>query len=293
LKKYFEKFGRVHFVKLANPTAERPMMAFIRMETPQSQKKLLDYQGLHQIEGCEIEVHPPQRRIFIGRIPDEITTSELLRFFGDEARKINPAAYAVDVYRPMPYRQFAFAVFGEIGNVAEIIARKKDLVMNGAPLTCSYFPFSVDGSMPESAIVEFEANNNGTPALKQLKDVDIKPLFARKISELAASEPSKARSLESIASEVEFVMSLMLKEREQNSQTTICQLLDIINVEFMSTTEDKLRKYLGVQSSVFLLCKAMLIGVPNEAANSNNTEPPTHIELGNYFKTDMVGESTE
>lgn len=38
----------------------------------------------------------------------EMSSSELLRYFADEARQYNPDAYVVDVYRPIPVLPGAF-----------------------------------------------------------------------------------------------------------------------------------------------------------------------------------------
>lgn len=57
----------------------------------------------------------------MGRLQEKTTSLILKDFFTEEAKKIEPNAYVIDVYIPKPFRAFAFLTLSSISVAKHLI----------------------------------------------------------------------------------------------------------------------------------------------------------------------------
>lgn len=236
LRNYFQQFGPIAFVRVCKykevaklAKTGRRNLAYFRMETIQAQKKILEQQ-FFTLEEHKVEVQIPANRVFIGRVPDGTTPNNLVRYMAQEIAKIDPAAYCIDAYFPLPYRQFAFCTVGGQLMAAKL-ALKADFLFNGTSITVA----SCHSETEEAAEQAFEQK------MKRLVELN---------------ELARVRSMQNISVEIKFILQLLSKMRKFENPIS---LLMQINNEFLKCSEEKLRNYLFVQDHVLDICKLIAL----------------------------------
>lgn len=142
MKSYFEQYGEVVMVQVkTDPKSGKSRgFGFVRFAKSSIQNKLLSMR--HFIDGRYCDVRVPlskaeaeqtkaaqlSRKIFVGRLPDNITTDDLRNHFSEYGT-------LTDVFIPKPFRNFAFVTFGT-SDMAQSIFKHKH-VIKGAPVQIS------------------------------------------------------------------------------------------------------------------------------------------------------------
>lgn len=142
MKNYFEQYGEVSMVQVkTDPKSGKSRgFGFVRFTKSSIQNKLLTMR--HFIDGRWCDVRVPlskaeaeatkaaqlSRKIFVGRLPDNITTDDLRNHFSEYGT-------LTDVFIPKPFRNFAFVTFGT-SDMAQSIFKHKH-VIKGAPVQIS------------------------------------------------------------------------------------------------------------------------------------------------------------
>lgn len=119
MRNYFEQYGEVSMVQVkTDPKSGKSRgFGFVRFAKSSIQNKLLSMR--HFIDGRWCDVRIPlskaeaeatrqahlSRKIFVGRLPDDITTDDLRNHFSEYGT-------LTDVFIPKPFRNFAFVTFG-------------------------------------------------------------------------------------------------------------------------------------------------------------------------------------
>lgn len=142
MKSYFEQYGEVVMVQVkTDPKSGKSRgFGFVRFAKSSIQNKLLTMR--HFIDGRWCDVRVPlskaeaeatkaaqlSRKIFVGRLPDNITTDDLRNHFSEYGT-------LTDVFIPKPFRNFAFVTFGT-SDMAQSIFKHKHII-KGSPVTIS------------------------------------------------------------------------------------------------------------------------------------------------------------
>lgn len=142
MKSYFEQYGEVVMVQVkTDPKSGKSRgFGFVRFAKSSIQNKLLSMR--HFIDGRWCDVRVPlskaeaeaskaaqlSRKIFVGRLPDSITTDDLRNHFSEYGT-------LTDVFIPKPFRNFAFVTFGT-SDMAQSIFKHKH-VIKGTPIQIS------------------------------------------------------------------------------------------------------------------------------------------------------------
>lgn len=142
MKNYFEQYGEVSMVQVkTDPKSGKSRgFGFVRFAKSSIQNKLLSMR--HFIDGRWCDVRVPlskaeaeatkaaqlSRKIFVGRLPDNITTDDLRNHFSEYGT-------LTDVFIPKPFRNFAFVTFGT-SDMAQSIFKHKH-VIKGSPVQIS------------------------------------------------------------------------------------------------------------------------------------------------------------
>lgn len=142
MKSYFEQYGEVVMVQVkTDPKSGKSRgFGFVRFAKSSIQNKLLSMR--HFIDGRWCDVRVPlskaeaeatkaaqlSRKIFVGRLPDNITTDDLRNHFSEFGT-------LTDVFIPKPFRNFAFVTFGT-SDMAQSIFKHKH-VIKGTPIQIS------------------------------------------------------------------------------------------------------------------------------------------------------------
>lgn len=142
MKSYFEQYGEVVMVQVkTDPKSGKSRgFGFVRFAKSSIQNKLLSMR--HFIDGRWCDVRVPlskaeaeatkaaqlSRKIFVGRLPDNITTDDLKSHFSEYGT-------LTDVFIPKPFRNFAFVTFGT-SDMAQSIFKHKH-VIKGSPVQIS------------------------------------------------------------------------------------------------------------------------------------------------------------
>ena len=142
MRLYFAQYGEVVMVQVkADPKSGKSRgFGFVRFAKSSIQNKLLSMR--HFIDGrwCDVKVPMSKaeadvskaaqlsRKIFVGRLPDNITTEDLRSHFSEYGT-------LTDVFIPKPFRNFAFVTFGT-SDMAQSIFNHKH-VINGTPVQIS------------------------------------------------------------------------------------------------------------------------------------------------------------
>lgn len=142
MKSYFEQYGEVVMVQVkTDPKSGKSRgFGFVRFAKSSIQNKLLSMR--HFIDGRWCDVRVPlskaeaeatkaaqlSRKIFVGRLPDNITTDDLRSHFSEYGT-------LTDVFIPKPFRNFAFVTFGT-SDMAQSIFKHKH-VIKGSPVQIS------------------------------------------------------------------------------------------------------------------------------------------------------------
>lgn len=142
MRRYFEQYGEVVMVQVkTDPKSGKSRgFGFVRFAKSSIQNKLLPIR--HFIDGRWCDVRVPlskaeaeatkaaqlSRKIFVGRLPDSITTDDLRNHFSEYGT-------LTDVFIPKPFRNFAFVTFGT-SDMAQSIFKHKH-VIKGSPVQIS------------------------------------------------------------------------------------------------------------------------------------------------------------
>lgn len=134
MKNYFEQYGEVSMVQVkTDPKSGKSRgFGFVRFAKSSIQNKLLSMR--HFIDGRWCDVRVPlskaeadaskaaqlSRKIFVGRLPDNITTDDLRGHFSEYGT-------LTDVFIPKPFRNFAFVTFGT-SDMAQSIFKHKHVI---------------------------------------------------------------------------------------------------------------------------------------------------------------------
>jgi len=150
LRSYFETFGELVMVQLKKDLEGKSRgFGFIRYANLEDQGRC--FSERHYIEGRSIEVKLPQsksagldevvypgapqphlsRRIFVGRVTENITKEDLETYFG----KYGAIA---DVFVPNPFRMFAFVTFVDSESAAALIELGEDHLINGCSVNVAF-----------------------------------------------------------------------------------------------------------------------------------------------------------
>jgi len=150
LKAYFETFGELVMTQLKKDLEGKSRgFGFIRYKTLEDQGRCLSER--HYIEGRSVEVKLPQsksagldevvypgapqphlsRRIFVGRVTENITKEDLETYFA----KYGAIA---DVFVPNPFRMFAFVTFVDSESAANLIELGEDHLINGCSVNVAF-----------------------------------------------------------------------------------------------------------------------------------------------------------
>lgn len=134
LRDYFCKFGEIVMTQIKrDQKGNSKGYGFIRFAEFEGQMECLSCPR-HQIEGrwCEVKVPISQgetpgpvnvpRRVFVGRITEDLSAPVLKEFFG----QYGPVE---EVYIPKPFRSFAFLTFSDSSVVSQLVG--EDFVING------------------------------------------------------------------------------------------------------------------------------------------------------------------
>lgn len=182
MRNYFEQYGEVNMVQVkTDPKSGKSRgFGFVRFAKSSIQTKLLSMR--HFIDGRWCDVRVPlskaeadatkaaqlSRKIFVGRLPDNITTEELRNHFSSFGT-------LTDVYIPKPFRNFAFVTFGT-SDMAQSIFKHKH-VINGTTVQISEAiprdnaPANYAYSGPQST----SSSNYATPSYGGLNNNSIHP----------------------------------------------------------------------------------------------------------------------
>lgn len=142
MRTYFEQYGEVVMVQVkTEKNGKSRGFGFVRFAKSSIQNKLLSMR--HFIDGRWCDVRYPlskaeadatkaahlSRKIFVGRLPDNITPDDLRNHFSEYGT-------LTDVFIPKnPFRNFAFVTFGT-SDMAQSIFKHKH-VIKGSPVTIS------------------------------------------------------------------------------------------------------------------------------------------------------------
>lgn len=142
MRSYFEQYGEVNMVQVkTEPKSGKSRgFGFVRFAKSSIQNKLLSMR--HFIDGRWCDVRVPlskaeadatkaaqlSRKIFVGRLPDNITEQDLKTHFSEFGT-------LTDVFIPKPFRNFAFVTFGT-SDMAQSIFKHKH-VIKGTPVQIS------------------------------------------------------------------------------------------------------------------------------------------------------------
>lgn len=142
MRSYFEQYGEVNMVQIkTDPKSGKSRgFGFVRFTKSSIQNKLLSMR--HFIDGRWCDVRVPlskaeadaskaaqlSRKIFVGRLPDNITADDLKSHFTEYGT-------LTDVFIPKPFRNFAFVTFGT-SDMAQSIFKHKH-VIKGAQVQIS------------------------------------------------------------------------------------------------------------------------------------------------------------
>lgn len=142
MKNYFEQYGEVVMVQVkTDPKSGKSRgFGFVRFAKSSIQNKLLYMR--HFIDGrwCDVKVPVSKaeaeatkatqssRKIFVGRLPDNITTDDLRGHFSQYGT-------LTDVFIPKPFRNFGFVTFGT-ADMAQSIFKHKHTI-NGTTVQIS------------------------------------------------------------------------------------------------------------------------------------------------------------
>lgn len=142
MRSYFEQYGEVNMVQIkTDPKSGKSRgFGFVRFAKSSIQNKLLSMR--HFIDGRWCDVRVPlskaeadatkaaqlSRKIFVGRLPDNITETDLKTHFSEFGT-------LTDVFIPKPFRNFAFVTFGT-SDMAQSIFKHKHII-KGTPVQIS------------------------------------------------------------------------------------------------------------------------------------------------------------
>jgi len=150
LRAYFETFGELVMVQLKKDLEGKSRgFGFIRYKNLEDQGRC--FSERHYIEGRSVEVKLPQsksagldevvfpggpqphlsRRIFVGRVTEDITKEDLEAYFG----KYGAIA---DVFVPNPFRMFAFVTFVDAESARELIELGEDHLIKGCSVNVAF-----------------------------------------------------------------------------------------------------------------------------------------------------------
>lgn len=133
MRTYFEQYGEVSMVQVkTDKNGKSRGFGFVRFAKSSIQNKLLSMR--HFIDGRWCDVRVPlskaesdatkaaqlSRKIFVGRLPDNITTDDLRTHFSEYGT-------LTDVFIPKPFRNFAFVTFGT-SDMAQSIFKHKHTI---------------------------------------------------------------------------------------------------------------------------------------------------------------------
>lgn len=133
MRTYFEQYGEVVMVQVKTDKSGKSRgFGFVRFAKSSIQNKLLSMR--HFIDGRWCDVRVPlskaeseatkaaqlSRKIFVGRLPDSITTEDLRTHFSEYGT-------LTDVFIPKPFRNFAFVTFGT-SDMAQSIFKHKHTI---------------------------------------------------------------------------------------------------------------------------------------------------------------------
>lgn len=150
MKSYFDTFGELVMVQLKKDLEGKSRgFGFIRYKTLEDQGRCLSER--HYIDGRQLEVKLPQsksaglddvvypgapqphlsRRIFVGRVTENITKEDLETYFVKYGE-------ITDVFVPKPFRMFAFVTFAEAESAAALIELGEDHLINGCSVNVAF-----------------------------------------------------------------------------------------------------------------------------------------------------------
>lgn len=150
MRAYFETFGEPVMVQLKKDLEGKSRgFGFIRYKTLEDQGRCLAER--HYIEGRQLEVKLPQsktsglddltypgspqphlsRRIFVGRVTENITKEDLETYFVKYGE-------ITDVFVPKPFRMFAFVTFAEAESAAALIDLGEDHLIKGCSVNVAF-----------------------------------------------------------------------------------------------------------------------------------------------------------
>lgn len=133
MRSYFEQYGEVSMVQIKTEKSGKSKgFGFVRFAKSSIQSKILDVR--HFIDGrwCDVKVPLSKaeadatkaaqlsRKVFVGRLPDNITTDDLRNHFSSFGT-------LTDVFIPKPFRKFAFVTFGT-SDMAQSIFKHKHVI---------------------------------------------------------------------------------------------------------------------------------------------------------------------
>jgi len=138
VRQYFSQFGNLVMVQVKRDTitGRSKGFGFVRYEDYGSQLKCLSQN--HVMDGRTLEIKIPaskdgvlpqlSRKIFVGRLTEDVTTEDLREFFSKFGE-------IIDVYIPKPFRGFAFVTFND-PRAARLVCGQ-DYVIKTASVHCS------------------------------------------------------------------------------------------------------------------------------------------------------------
>jgi len=150
LRAYFETFGELVMVQLKKDLEGKSRgFGFIRYKSLEDQGRC--FSERHYIEGRSVEVKLPQsksagldevvypgapqphlsRRIFVGRVTENIKKEDLETYFGKYGE-------IADVFVPNPFRMFAFVTFVDSESARQLIELGDDHLINGCSVNVAF-----------------------------------------------------------------------------------------------------------------------------------------------------------
>jgi len=150
LRAYFETFGELVMVQLKKDLEGKSRgFGFIRYKNLEDQGRC--FSERHYIEGRSVEVKLPQsksagldevvypgapqphlsRRIFVGRVTENITKEDLESYFAKYGE-------IADVFVPNPFRMFAFVTFVDAESARNLIELGEDHLINGCSVNVAF-----------------------------------------------------------------------------------------------------------------------------------------------------------
>jgi len=138
IRQYFSQFGELLMVQLKRDamTGRSKGFGFVRYVDYGSQLKCLS-QG-HMMDGRTLDIKIPaskdgvmpqlSRKIFVGRLTEDLTTDDLREFFSKFGE-------IIDVYIPKPFRGFAFVTFNDPQSARQVCG--ENYIIKGASVHCS------------------------------------------------------------------------------------------------------------------------------------------------------------